>query len=61
MKVYCQLPKVNSSLCWLSGGGGGGIVQNPEATSSVDRIIEPLIFGISWSNLVIRHRDNGTC
>ncbi len=58
MKVYCRLLKVNASLCWSS--GWTGIVQNPEATSNVDRIVEPLIFGISWSNWVIGHRDNGT-
>ncbi len=59
MKVYCRLPKVNASLCWSS--GWTGIVQNPEATSSVDKIVEPLIFVISWSNWFIGHRDNGTC
>ncbi len=59
MKVYCWLSKVNASLCWSS--RWTGIVQNPEAMSSVDRIVEPLIFGISWSNWVIGHYDNGTC
>ncbi len=59
MKVYCRLPKVNASLCWSS--GWTGIVLNPEATSDVDRIVEPLIFGISCSNWVIGYRDNGTC
>ncbi len=33
---------MNASLCWSS--GWTGIVQNPEATSSVERIVEPLIF-----------------
>ncbi len=65
MKVYCRLPKLNASLCLSS--GWTGIFQNPEATSSVDRIVKPLIFGmplifgISWSNWLIGHRDNGTC
>ncbi len=59
MKVYCRLPKLNASLCWSS--GWTGIVQNPEATSIVYRIVKPLNFGISWYNWVIGHRDNGTC
>ncbi len=59
VKVYCRLPKVNASLCWSS--GWTGIVQKPEAMSNVDRIVEPLIFGISWSNWVIDHLENGTC
>ncbi len=59
MKVYGRLPKVNAILFWSS--GWTGIVQDPEATYSVDRIIEPLIFGISWSNWAIGHFVNGTC
>ncbi len=44
MKVYCRLPKVNASLCWVIGMDRD--CPNPEATSSVERIVEPLIFGI---------------